>query len=136
MHPAQPVQPAHPIEPAPSPVPSSSTPAGGAGAAYAAGAMAEGVCPRAAQPMDAGLPIISTTAPGGAAAIVAETELVEAVVRLRRMRHAALFGPSYDPEQYDAAIFAYRRARAASFQARRAWRDAVRALHVTTPTAA
>jgi hypothetical protein len=50
----------------------------------------------------------------------AEAKLVEALLRLDRLRRAALFGGAYDPDEYDAAIMDYRQARAAAAQTR-AW---------------
>jgi hypothetical protein len=49
-----------------------------------------------------------------------EVSYVKALVRLYDLQIAALTGGPYDPDAYDAAIIAYRRARAAAEAARAA----------------
>jgi hypothetical protein len=65
------------------------------------------------------LPVITT--PTSASVVEAETALVEALEHLSSLRVAALTGGRYDPDEYDAAVIAYRHARAAAEDARLAW---------------
>ena len=57
----------------------------------------------------------------------AETALVGALAHLDHLRLVALTGGKYDPDEYDAAVMSYRRARAAAEEAQAGWARAQRA---------
>jgi hypothetical protein len=65
------------------------------------------------------LPVTITLA--SSRVVDAETAMIEALDRLGRLRFAALLGTGYDPDEYDAAVIAYRHARAAAEDARDSW---------------
>ena len=67
------------------------------------------------------------TIPAAERVVDTEAALVETLVRLERLQVAALTGGAYDPDDYDAAIMAYRHARAAADDARTCWTEARRA---------
>jgi hypothetical protein len=54
--------------------------------------------------------------------IDAETKLARALQRLSALRRAALYG-SYDAQEFDQAVMAYRTAEAEVLEARRAWAE-------------
>lgn len=54
--------------------------------------------------------------------IDAETKLARALQRLSALRRAALYG-SYDAQEFDQAVMAYRSAEAEVLEARRAWAE-------------
>ncbi len=64
------------------------------------------------------------TIPASESVVDAEAALVETLVRLERLQMEALTGGAYDADDYDAAIIAYRHARAAAEDARARWAEA------------
>jgi hypothetical protein len=59
--------------------------------------------------------------PVSASVVEAENALIEALERLSDLRLAALTGGRYDADEYDAAVIAFRHARATAEDARLAW---------------
>jgi len=64
---------------------------------------------------------ITTITPAGERAVEAETTLVEALERRGHLKLAALPGGVYDTDEYDAAVIAYRHARALAEDERNRW---------------